>query len=132
MRGLLALNVAAKSNADLGAAGTVARCGFLVEAPGEFRVDPCVDVLALLGFRSHEPRVRLGLAASCNAKTGGPHSMISGLSSTIGRIALYRADPSSSGRKVSSVISSYAFRGQTHTTSPGMVLSGTNLETCFR
>jgi hypothetical protein len=64
--------VVAKSNADLGAAGTVARCGLFVESPGKVGVDPCVDVLALLGFRSHEPRVRLGLAASCNAKTGGP------------------------------------------------------------
>ena len=50
--GLLALDVRAKGKPDLGAPRPVGLSRFLVKALSEVRVDPRVDVPALLGFRS--------------------------------------------------------------------------------
>jgi hypothetical protein len=50
----LLAQVSAERLADLCGAGPVRFSRLLVEAPGEVRVDPCVDVAALLGFRSHD------------------------------------------------------------------------------
>jgi hypothetical protein len=65
---VLTLNVPTKRASDLRTRRPVNLSRFLVEALGKVRVDPSVDVPTPRGFRSHEPRVRLGRAAACNAK----------------------------------------------------------------